>query len=135
MQRKTTKVLLAESFWELAESKPIDKITVGDIIRNCGYSAATFYRHFKDKYDLIVWAYTQSVAAAMNQIGVDGYPWNRTLLEGAKNFAANKDVFANLLLHTSGHDAFISHMTEMLYGSLCRPGLQAGAGDQDPAHP
>ena len=33
--------------------KSIDKITVKDITENCGYSSATFYRHFKDKYDLI----------------------------------------------------------------------------------
>ncbi len=118
MKRKTTKELLAESFWELAEKKPIDKITVSDIIGNCGYSTATFYRHFKDKYDLIVWAYTQSVSQTMDQIGKDGYPWNQTLLEGAKKFDDNREVFANLLLHTSGHDAFISQMTEINYQAL-----------------
>ncbi|MBE5925322.1 MAG: TetR/AcrR family transcriptional regulator [Lachnospiraceae bacterium] len=25
------------------------------ITENCGYSSATFYRQFKDKYDLIAW--------------------------------------------------------------------------------
>ncbi len=118
MKRKTAKELLAESFWELAEEKPIDRITVGDITRNCGYSTATFYRHFKDKYDLIVWAYTQTVADTMNQIGVDGYSWKQTLLEGAKLFMENRNVLANLMLHTSGHDAFISHMTEINYQAL-----------------
>jgi len=53
MRRKTAKEILAESFRELAESKSVDKITVRDITQNCGYSAATFYRHFQDKYDLI----------------------------------------------------------------------------------
>ena len=106
MKRKTAKELLAESFWELATEKPIDRITVGDITRNCGYSTATFYRHFKDKYDLIVWAYTQTVADTMNQIGVDGYSWKQTLLEGAKLFMENRNVLASrtravLLLHPS----------------------------------
>ena len=53
MRRKTSKEILAESFRELADIKPIDKITIKDIVGNCGYSPATFYRQFKDKYDLI----------------------------------------------------------------------------------
>lgn len=47
MKRKTTKELLTESFRELAENKPIYKITVQEIVDNCGYSPATFYRHFR----------------------------------------------------------------------------------------
>lgn len=53
MRRKTSKEILAESFRELADIKPIDKITIKDIVDNCGYSPATFYRQFKDKYDLV----------------------------------------------------------------------------------
>ena len=57
MKRKTAKELLAESFRELAQDRDIDKITVQDIAKNCGYSIATFYRQFRDKYDLIAWDY------------------------------------------------------------------------------
>ena len=32
-----------------------------DIVNNCGYSSATFYRQYKDKYDLIAWAYTRDL--------------------------------------------------------------------------
>lgn len=91
MKRKTAKEILAESFRELAEKKNIDKITVRDITENCGYSSATFYRQFKDKYDLIVWDHTQRVAEVMNQIGKNDYPWNRTLHDGAKDFQNNKE--------------------------------------------
>ena len=41
MKWKTAKEILAESFREIAEMKPIDKITVKDITKNCGYSTAT----------------------------------------------------------------------------------------------
>ena len=47
MKRKTAKEIPAESFRELAQSMPIDKITVKDIITDCGYSQATFYRQFQ----------------------------------------------------------------------------------------
>ena len=36
------------------KNKNVDnKITIQDIVDNCGYSPATFYRNFRDKYDLI----------------------------------------------------------------------------------
>ena len=57
MKRKTAKEILSDSFRELAETKSVDKITVRDITENCGYSPATFYRQFKDKYDLVEWIY------------------------------------------------------------------------------
>ena len=41
MKRKTAKEILAESFRELAETVPIDKITIKDIVYNCDYSPAT----------------------------------------------------------------------------------------------
>ena len=55
MKRKTAKEMLVESFRELAEKKAVDKITVQDIIEACGFSKTTFYRSFKDKYDLMAW--------------------------------------------------------------------------------
>lgn len=55
--RKTKKELLVKSFQELALQKPISKITITNITDNCGLSQPTFYRYFRDKYDLIAWAY------------------------------------------------------------------------------
>ena len=46
MKRKSAKEILADSFRELAERKSIAKITVNDVVRNCGYSPSTFYRQF-----------------------------------------------------------------------------------------
>ncbi len=54
-KRLSTKELLAESLLELSKAKPVDKITVSDIAKNCGVSRKTFYNAFLDKYDLIEW--------------------------------------------------------------------------------
>lgn len=118
MKRKTAKEILAESFRELAQKKSVDKITVQDIAENCGYSTTTFYRHFKDKYDLIVWEHTQGVAKIMAQIGRGDYPWKRTLIEGANSFQQDKEYLTNLLIHTNGHDSFVRNMTEINYKAL-----------------
>ena len=79
MKRKTAKELLAESFRELAQERDIDRITVQDIAKNCGYSIATFYRQFRDKYDLIAWDYAQQIEGVMRRIGTDGYTWKLAL--------------------------------------------------------
>lgn len=112
--------MLAESFRELAESKPVDKITVPNIIENCGYSKTTFYRLFKDKYDLIAWDYAKRQKEIMDQVGNAGYEWKTTLLEGAFLFNDQRDYLKNLLLHTSGYDSFSRYMKELHFDSLSK---------------
>lgn len=111
MKRKTTKEILAESFLELAESKAIDKIRIGDITGNCGMSPPTFYNHFKDKYDLLVWIHTSRVGAIMGKIGRDGYRWRDTLSDGARYYYENRGYIINALKHTSGQDSFVVYVT------------------------
>ena len=118
MIRKTAKELLAASFRELAEKKSIDKITVGDIARNCGYSPATFYRHFKDKYDLIAWDYAKQTEGIMSRINGEDYPWRQTLLDGVRHYASQREYLANLFQHTPGHDSFVQYMTEINFNAL-----------------
>lgn len=118
MKRKTTKEILADSFHELAQIKAVDKITVKDITENCGYSSATFYRQFQDKYDLIAWDETRITEEIMNKIGNGEYTWKDTLLEGAKSFEKRKKYLANLFLHTSGLDSFYKYKTDLNYEVL-----------------
>ena len=111
---------MAESFRELAEIKSIDKITVQEIVDNCDYSTATFYRHFKDKYDLIAWDYARRAEEIMAQLSTDNARWKQTLMDWAAYFQTEKEYLANLFLHTSGHDAFIQYMTEIHYQAFTK---------------
>ncbi len=110
MKRKTAKEILAESFREIADKKPINKITVRDITDNCGYSSATFYRHFKDKYDLIAYDYMTRIESINEKIGNDGYKWKRSIYDGIRYFEENRSYIRNLLLNTSGMDAFVRNL-------------------------
>ncbi|MBQ6171710.1 MAG: TetR family transcriptional regulator [Clostridia bacterium] len=118
MKRKTAKEILSDSFQELAAEKSIDKITIRDITDNCGYSPATFYRNFKDKYDLIAWEYSRVVSDFFDKINVSGYEWKQTLSDAAVWFSSEKEYLANLLQHTTGHDSFMRYMVEINYTSL-----------------
>ena len=120
MKRKTTKEILAESFREVAEYRPVDRITIREIVDNCEYSPATFYRHFRDKYDLIAWDYVHQTNKIMNRVGTDAYEWKDTLTDGIRYFRENKEYMQNLLCNTSGHDAFIRYLSEANTGHLTR---------------
>lgn len=118
MKRKTSKEILAGSFREVAERKSIDKITVKDITENCGYSPATFYRQFKDKYDLIAWDYTRELKAILSGMNGSKREWQTVLRCSADFFQERKIYLSNLFLHTGGLESFIAYMQEVHFQSL-----------------
>ncbi len=130
MKRKTTKEILAESFRELAKSRQADKITVQEIVDNCDYSPATFYRHFKDKYDLIAWDYVHQTTEIMNKIGKNEYEWKDTLWDAMEFYLKNKEYIQNLIINTSGHDAFIRYMSEANINHLTKHILKLSGQEQ-----
>lgn len=50
-----TKRTLAESLKKVMRKKSFSKITVSEIIADCGLNRKTFYYHFEDKYALLKW--------------------------------------------------------------------------------
>lgn len=50
-----TKTALSNALKKRMETKPFSKITVSDIITDCGLNRKTFYYHFEDMRDLLRW--------------------------------------------------------------------------------
>ena len=48
-----TKKAIAEAFFRLLDQKPLDKITVKDIVEECDITRRTFYYHYQDIYALV----------------------------------------------------------------------------------
>lgn len=59
--RMNSKELLAESLLELIQTKPLNKIKIKEIADNCSISRETFYYHFFDRYELMIWIYENQV--------------------------------------------------------------------------
>lgn len=53
------KKTLAESLKKAMKLKPLSKITVSEIINDCGVNRKTFYYHFENIYDLLKWMLEQ----------------------------------------------------------------------------
>lgn len=62
-----TKRMLADSLKRFMEQKPLSKITISEIIADCGVNRKTFYYHFTDIYDLVKWMFEQETVLFLEQ--------------------------------------------------------------------
>jgi len=62
-----TKKALAASLRKLMMKKPLSKITVSEIIADCGVNRKTFYYHFSDIYTLLQWMLEQEAIEVVRQ--------------------------------------------------------------------
>lgn len=74
----TTKRALADSLKKLLGRRSFDKITVKDIVEDCGVNRQTFYYHFHDIYDLVEWIF-QDAAESLTQKRMDYDDWTSGL--------------------------------------------------------
>jgi probable dihydroxyacetone kinase regulator len=65
MMSEITKRALSESLKKLLSEKPLDKITVTDLVNDCGVNRQTFYYHFQDLYDLVEWTCLEDADKAL----------------------------------------------------------------------
>lgn len=91
---QTTKKAIAASLKKLLIEKPLDKITVIDIAKDCEINRQTFYYHFKDIYDLIEWIYMSDARKVLE--GKDTYDkWQQGFLEIFDYVIENKAFVKN----------------------------------------
>ncbi|MGN6712387.1 TetR/AcrR family transcriptional regulator C-terminal domain-containing protein [Anaerocolumna jejuensis] len=90
-----TKKALEDSLKNLLLQKPLSKITISDITKDCGINRMTFYYHFKDIYDLIEWICTEETARAIN--GKKTYEtWQQGFLQTFQMVLDNKPFISNV---------------------------------------
>ena len=65
---------------ECMKSASVEKITVTEIVETCGVTRQTFYRNFKDKYDLINWYFDKILLESFEHMGE-----GKTVYEGLVN--------------------------------------------------
>ena len=61
----STKEALGNALKQMLAVKPIDKITVKDLVEVCGVNRQTFYYHFDDVYDLLEWVFEEDTNKAL----------------------------------------------------------------------
>lgn len=106
-----TKKALAQAIKELMKKKDLQKISVADIVENCGINRQTFYYHFKDKFDLVNWIYYSEVASAITQ-GRTYEDWSGAVLD-VLNIMKNEQSFYTNALNVTGQNAFQEYLFDV----------------------
>jgi AcrR family transcriptional regulator len=68
---------LHDAAFALAHERPVDQLTVGDLVARAGVSRQVFYRHFSDRDDAVASSFAIAFAAATAEL--DGEPRSRIL--------------------------------------------------------
>ena len=61
----------AKAMRVVAAEKTFDEMSVLDIVEASGFTARTFYNHFRSKYDLLFWSYVSADYRALQMSDVD----------------------------------------------------------------
>jgi AcrR family transcriptional regulator len=88
------RALLREAAFALAHERPVDEITVGDIVARAGVSRQVFYQHFTDRDDAVATAFIVAFAAATADISGDA----RARIVRLFDFAAeHRSMYRNIV--------------------------------------
>lgn len=60
-----TKRLMADSLKKLMIEKPLNKISIRELVEDCGVNRQTFYYHFQDIYALLEWIINQEIVSVL----------------------------------------------------------------------
>jgi len=106
MKKRTSEEIFAETLLELSRHTALDKITVKKIVEESGLSLQTFYNHFKDKYELILWIHKSEGDRTMARMGSRGYGYDDMIMDNIRFFLDHKEFMKNALENTHGKDSY-----------------------------
>ncbi len=91
-----TKKAIMESFEKLIEIKPLDRITVKDIVADCGVTRNTFYYHFEDLFALAKAVLLERLSQIGSSIGQE-HDWEEFFMLLAGNITQNRRSIRNFI--------------------------------------
>jgi probable dihydroxyacetone kinase regulator len=98
---------LADAIKELMAASSLEKITVTDIVRRAHLTRQTFYRYFRDKYDLVNWYFDILARQCFYEMGV-----TLTLREGLVlkfDFIRREKVFFAQAFRSTDYNSIEQH--------------------------
>ena len=122
------RTLLRDAAFALAHERPVDQITVADLVARAGVSRQVFYQHFTDRDDAVASAFTLTFAAATADI--DGEPRSR-ILRIFDLAAAHRAMYHNVVPSAVTQQVVAAFRAELL--PACEELARQGLPDLDAA--
>lgn len=124
-----TKKAMAMSIKQLMTKKPLSKITVQDIVDNCGLNRQTFYYHFQDKYDLVNWIYFTEAVESIAVYQNNSSNWSEGIRQVMLYLMKNRSFYINAL-NTPGQNAFDGYLFEVTHELIAQVVDDLAEGEQ-----
>lgn len=110
--KESTKYRLADSIKRCMKTTPVDRITVKDVVEGCDLTRQTFYRNFKDKYDLINWYFDKLVQQSLGKIETGSTV--RESLDRKLTFIREEKAFFSGAFRSDDHNSLKEHDFELI---------------------
>lgn len=108
-----TKLEFALAIKELMKTKSLDKISVSSICKKSNLTRQTFYRNFKDKYDLVNWYFQQLCDKSFLLMGVQ-LTLHEALCEKF-TFIENEKIFFSQAFKSDDYNNLKNYDFKMIY--------------------
>lgn len=114
--QNATKALLADSLIAMLEKKALDKITVKNLVEDCGLTRQAFYYHFDDIYAVVEWIYLRETEKAI--AGNKDYDtWQQGFYQIMFSIRQNK-VFVRNTYRSINRDSLERYMYAVIYDQI-----------------
>jgi len=118
-QSQQTKQALSEALKAMMKKKPLNKITVRELVEDCGVNRKTFYYHFEDIFSLLKWTLDQEAMCMFGKY--DLVSQRRDAVDFALDYiSSNHDILHNIV-HSIGR----SELSRYFYTDT-QTGLRGG---------
>lgn len=111
-----TKRALERSLKCLLRDKPLSKITVTELAKDCGISRMTFYYHFRDIFDLVEWSCQEDASKVLADNKTYG-TWQEGFLRILR-YVRDDANFVNNVYRSVSRDQVERHLYEVTYKLL-----------------
>jgi probable dihydroxyacetone kinase regulator len=108
----STKRMLADSLIKLMVAKPLNKISIREIVEDCGVNRQTFYYHFHDIFDLLEWMFTEE-ALGLFEAGGKSFSLSEGVLQLLQYIREN-EALCLCTLQSLGH----KHLRKFFYDGI-----------------
>ncbi|MDD2215669.1 MAG: TetR/AcrR family transcriptional regulator C-terminal domain-containing protein [Eubacteriales bacterium] len=104
-----TKKIISTALVQLLKKHKFESITVQMILEEAYVSRSTFYKHFRDKYDLMIWYYTNHVDFLVSQYTKGHF---KDLLIDEFTFIKDNQSYFSSIKNVEGVNSFWSFLYE-----------------------
>lgn len=108
MKEEKKREQIVETFVEMVKEKPLEQIRVQDIVERAGVSKSTFYRLFRDKYEVMNSMYHAEMDSIVEQLSDlrNWKEWSRVEMEHIRR---NKAFYRNIVSY-EGQNSFFDFL-------------------------